>query len=132
MSLDLTKVASQVSGMIARLKDGREEMQKHLQFALETLQNARGSDHPDVAAFHNHLAKLYQATTEYQKAENHLLKARYIYEKNMGPDHPMTGMVFASLATLYRDMGMEDKATEFQDRADSIIDDQTNRPKLTR
>ena len=39
MSLDLTKVANQVTGMIARLKDSRAERQQRLQFALETLQN---------------------------------------------------------------------------------------------
>ena len=35
MSLDLTKVVSQVGGMVARLKAGVEERQKHLQYALE-------------------------------------------------------------------------------------------------
>ena len=39
MSLDLTKVASQVTGMISRLKDAREERQQRLQFALDTLRN---------------------------------------------------------------------------------------------
>ena len=37
MSLDLTKVASQVGGMVARLKDAREERQKHLQNALDVV-----------------------------------------------------------------------------------------------
>ncbi|MFC2067015.1 DNA double-strand break repair nuclease NurA [Chloroflexota bacterium] len=37
MSLDLTKVASQVGGMIARLKDASEERHKRLQYALDTL-----------------------------------------------------------------------------------------------
>jgi len=39
LSLDLTKVAAQVSGMISRLKDARQERQQHLQFALDTLRN---------------------------------------------------------------------------------------------
>ena len=37
MSLDLTKVASQVGSMVARLKADREERQKRLQHALDTL-----------------------------------------------------------------------------------------------
>ncbi len=37
MPLDLTKVASQVGGMVARLKAGSEERQKRLQHALDTL-----------------------------------------------------------------------------------------------
>jgi hypothetical protein len=37
LSLDLTRVASQVIGMIAGLRDARKERRKHLQFALETL-----------------------------------------------------------------------------------------------
>lgn len=37
MSLDLTKIASQVGGMVARLKDAREERQKHLQNALDVV-----------------------------------------------------------------------------------------------
>jgi len=37
VSLDLTKVASQVGGMVARLKDAREERQKHLQNALDVV-----------------------------------------------------------------------------------------------
>jgi len=37
MSLDLSKVISQVGSMVARLKDTREERQKHLQRALDTL-----------------------------------------------------------------------------------------------
>ena len=39
MSLDLTKVAAQVTSMISRLKDAREERQQRLQFALDTLHN---------------------------------------------------------------------------------------------
>jgi hypothetical protein len=39
VSLDLTKVASQVGGMVARLKDAREERQKHLQNALDVVGN---------------------------------------------------------------------------------------------
>jgi hypothetical protein len=39
VSLDLTRVASQVISMITGLKDGREERQKRLDFALETLGN---------------------------------------------------------------------------------------------
>jgi hypothetical protein len=39
LSLDLTKVAAQVIGMISRLKDDREEGQQRLQFALDTLRN---------------------------------------------------------------------------------------------
>jgi hypothetical protein len=39
MSLDLTRVASQVISMITGLKDGREERQKRLDFALETIGN---------------------------------------------------------------------------------------------
>jgi len=39
LSLDLTKVAAQVTGMISRLKDARQERQQRLQFALDTLRN---------------------------------------------------------------------------------------------
>ncbi|MBA7481421.1 hypothetical protein ES707_16893 [subsurface metagenome] len=39
MSLDLTKVVSQVGGMVARLKAGVEERQKRLQHALDVLRN---------------------------------------------------------------------------------------------
>ncbi len=37
VSLDLARVASQIGGMIARLRDGSEERQQHLQCALDTL-----------------------------------------------------------------------------------------------
>ena len=47
MSLDLTRVAAQVSGMIAKLKDTREERQKRLQFALDTL-SSRSVDLDDL------------------------------------------------------------------------------------
>jgi hypothetical protein len=39
LSLDLSKVATQVNGMISRLKDARQERQQRLQFALGTLRN---------------------------------------------------------------------------------------------
>ena len=39
MSLDLTKIVTQVGGMVARLKDAREERQQHLQNALDVLGN---------------------------------------------------------------------------------------------
>ena len=42
MSLDLTKVASQVGGMVARLKAGSEERRNHLQQALATLHSQAG------------------------------------------------------------------------------------------
>ena len=37
--LDLTKVAAQVVGMVARLKDARKERQEHLQNALDVVSN---------------------------------------------------------------------------------------------
>jgi len=37
VSLDLSKVVNQVGGMVARLKDAREERQKHLQNALDVV-----------------------------------------------------------------------------------------------
>ncbi|GAI58356.1 unnamed protein product, partial [marine sediment metagenome] len=39
MSLDLTKVVTQVGGMVARLKAGVKERRKHLQHALDVLHN---------------------------------------------------------------------------------------------
>lgn len=39
MSLDLSKIVPQVSGMITRLKDRREERQKHLENALDTIRD---------------------------------------------------------------------------------------------
>ena len=39
MSLDLTKVASQVGGMVARLKAGSEERHKRLNYALDVLRD---------------------------------------------------------------------------------------------
>ncbi len=39
MSLDLTRLAPQVGGMVAGLKAGAEEKQKHLQYALEVVGN---------------------------------------------------------------------------------------------
>ena len=39
MSLDLTKVASQIGGMVARLKAGGEEKQRRLNYALDVLHN---------------------------------------------------------------------------------------------
>jgi hypothetical protein len=39
MALDLTKVASQVTGMIAGLWHSRAEQEKHLKFAIETIGN---------------------------------------------------------------------------------------------
>ena len=39
MSLDLTKVASQIGSMVARLKAGGEERQKHLDYALDILRD---------------------------------------------------------------------------------------------
>jgi len=42
MSLDLTKVVSQVGGMVARLKAGSKERENRLQYALDTLHNQVG------------------------------------------------------------------------------------------
>ena len=42
MSLDLTKVASQVGGMVASLKAGSEERRNRLQQALATLHSQAG------------------------------------------------------------------------------------------
>jgi len=48
MSLDLTKVISQVSGMVARLKAGSRERQERLRHALDTLHN-QASDIENLA-----------------------------------------------------------------------------------
>jgi hypothetical protein len=45
VSLDLSKVAAQVSGMVSRLKAGSRESQKHLQHALDTLRNSHDLEH---------------------------------------------------------------------------------------
>jgi len=39
VSLDLTKVAAQVGGMVARLKAGGAQRRKHLNYALDVLHN---------------------------------------------------------------------------------------------
>ncbi len=43
MSLDLTKVVSQIGGMVARLKATAEERQQRLQYALDVLHNQAGN-----------------------------------------------------------------------------------------
>ena len=43
MSLDLIKVASQVGGMIARLKAGGEERRMRLQYAIDVLHHQAGN-----------------------------------------------------------------------------------------
>jgi len=59
VSLDLTKVVSQVSGMIDGLKDARPERQQHLQTAMDTL----NSDAINLEALKNKITESRGKTT---------------------------------------------------------------------
>jgi tetratricopeptide (TPR) repeat protein len=59
---------------------------------------------------------------EFAKAEPLYQRALGIYEKNLGPDHPITGSTLSSLAYLYLNMGEYKKAEPIAERASSVCD----------
>jgi len=68
-----------------------------------------GSEHPGTAQSLNYLGELYQAMSEYAKAEPLLQEALRIRQKALGSEHPDTATSLSNLA-LYQDMGEYAKA----------------------
>ncbi len=85
MSLDLTKVASQVGGMVARLKADGEEKQKRLNYALDVL--------------HNQAADLANLTRKIASSKTTWLVAGLVDGLDQHYEAPATPEEFTVLAT---------------------------------
>ncbi len=85
MSLDLTKVASQVGGMVAKLKAGGEERQKRLNHALDVL--------------HNQAADLANLTRKIASSKTTWLVAGLVDGLDRHYEAPATPAEFTVLAT---------------------------------
>lgn len=73
--------------------------------ALEIRERLLGTEHRDVAATIDNLAKLYLTQGKYVESEPLLKRALDICEKALGKDHPDTGAILNNLAELYRAQG---------------------------
>ena len=76
-----------------------------------------GPDHNDVAKSHNFLAVLYDDNMgQYQKAEEHYMKAIGILEKLFGPEHSHLQFNYNGIINLYMKTGEDTKRKKFEDK----------------
>ena len=68
----------------------------------------------------NSLAVLYHAQGRHIEAEPLFKRALAIYEKALGPDHPIVAMSLENFADLLRRTGRDDEADELEASAKAI------------
>ena len=88
--------------------------------ALQVAQENNGPDHPNVALSLSNLAELYEAQTEYAKAEPLYKRSLEILEKEYGQDSPFLVPTLLNIASLYKEMGNENETKRMMKRANNI------------
>ncbi len=88
--------------------------------ALQVAQQNDGPDHPNVALSLSNLAELYEAKSEYDKAESLYKRSLEILEKAFGPDNPFLVPTLLNMASLYTNIDREDDAQRMMERANKI------------
>lgn len=88
--------------------------------ALQVAQQNDGPDHPNVALSLSNLAELYEAQSEYDKAEPLYKRSLEILEKVYGQDSPFLVPTLLNMASLYKNTGREDEAQRMMERANNI------------
>lgn len=77
-------------------------------------------EHLDHAEASNHLAGLYHDQGSYEQAEIFYAKAKTIYEKKLGQNHPKFALICNNLSLLYQDKGAYATAEPLAIQAKSI------------
>ena len=88
--------------------------------ALQVAQQNDGPDHPNVALSLGNLAELYEAQSEYAKAEQLYKRSLEILEKAFGQDNPFLVPTLLNMASLYNNIGRENEAHRMMERANNI------------
>ena len=89
--------------------------------ALDVIRAARGSDHPETAAYLASLAGVNQGMGRHAQAEEMYRKALEVYRAAAGPHHPAVAGGLTDLAALYLTMGRRDEAEEACGQAAAVI-----------
>jgi CHAT domain-containing protein/tetratricopeptide (TPR) repeat protein len=100
-----------------------KEAVPYMEKALELATRAYGKDHPNVAVILNDLAIVYQAMSQYTKAEMTYQRALKIREDKLGKNDPDVANTLNNLGTLYQDMGQNAKAEPLLLRSLQIRED---------
>ncbi|MCA9393655.1 MAG: tetratricopeptide repeat protein [Candidatus Omnitrophica bacterium] len=91
--------------------DGRfTEAEPLTQEVLRTVEDIRGSDHPDTANALNNLAVVEKKLGKYREAGDHYERALRIQEEQLGPTHPGTMTTRRNLGLLYEETGRYERA----------------------
>ncbi len=69
----------------------------------------------------NNLAELYRAQGRYAEAEPLYKRALAIFEKALGPGHPLVAQSLENYALLLRETGRTTEATKMEARAKAIL-----------
>jgi len=78
--------------------------------AIKIFKTLLGENHPDYAGSVLSLAKVYENTGRYHKAEELYLKAINIFKNHFGTNHPDYAASLKDLVSLYEKMGEYGKA----------------------
>ena len=97
------------------------DAEKHLRRAVRHAE-ARGADHPVLAAALSDLAEVYRAQAKYDEAVPLYQRAIEIAEKSRGPHDASLARPLNSLALVYRAQGMYDEAEPLCRRALGILE----------
>lgn len=95
-----------------KLETGNEaEAEECFRKALEIVDRAVGSDHPDLILLLNDLTRIYLRQSAYAAAEPLLLRLLEL-KRSKGEDHPEVATVLASLATVRQALGHHESAEQ--------------------
>ncbi|WP_437758330.1 tetratricopeptide repeat protein [Sorangium sp. So ce1389] len=90
--------------------------------ALALLEEALGTEHPNLANWLNILATLHEEKSDYARAEPLAERALAILEKSLGTEHPAVAIPLNTLADLYNAKGDHARAEPLAKRALAIIE----------
>jgi len=96
--------------------DDYAQAEAYYQKAAELLQEALGSDHPEVAMALMGLFLFYEAHQRYPQAEATAEKMLKILERSK-PKDPAAAEFFEEMASFYKKIGKKARAKELEERA---------------
>ncbi|HEY2012108.1 MAG TPA: CHAT domain-containing tetratricopeptide repeat protein, partial [Bryobacteraceae bacterium] len=110
-------------GLIARETRDYHSAEVYYQRALALKEKSPGPDSPEFAVALLNIGDLHRATGDYPSGLALQLRALGILEKSAGPRDLRTIRLFGYIARTYAALGDFDAATQFEERAESALDE---------
>lgn len=122
-NLEITRMLTQAHnniGIAHRRLGQLDEAMSHYRENLALVQNAFGSDHPELALSYNSIGTVYYSIGDYGTAGDYFQRSAEILIINYGEYHNRTAIAFNNAGLSYFSMGDLEQASEMMERAQTI------------